>query len=113
MTGPDFEPEEDPFAPPLLPPIPDDEATEAEPDDAKVDEEPAETAGADDVPDFEPEPPSPTETSDTSGKNGDKVESDETPADEPHSDTGKTKLKVSEAEEEADKLFNPKEWLGR
>lgn len=113
VTGPVFEPEEATFTPPLLPPISDNEATEAEPDDANVDEETAETTDADDVPDFEPEPPSPTETSEISGKNSDKVESDETPADETHSDTGKTKLKVSEAEEEADELFNPKEWLGR
>lgn len=112
-TGPDFESEEASFKPPILPPIPDDEATEADPDDAHVEQESLKPADSDDVPDFAPEEASPAETSSASGENGSKSESDETSSDDAHSATGKAKLKVLDATEEADELFNPKEWFGR
>lgn len=115
-AGPDFAPEEASFKPPLLPPIPDDEATADESDAATAAEAPTEVTDSEDVPNFEPEESLPTEAA-ASDENSSNVEADEPPADKPDNKPGdkpgKAKLKVLDETEEADELLSPADWFGR
>ena len=108
---PEFEPDESEFAPPLLPPVLEPEPAGLASDD-ESDSEANAPSDALEVPDFEPdaiETPEFSEKATTASAKDNS--SDDAIGDEKAS--SKSKLKLSEAEEDSDEILKPIEWPGR
>jgi hypothetical protein len=108
---PEFEPDEAELAPPLLPPAPEPEVD----DQTDVSDPAADTDAASatlEVPDFEPEDSAAPEAGAAAATASpeDSLNDDDRTEEEA---SGKSKLKLSDAKEDADEIVKPIDWIGR